>query len=235
LKVLIIEDDPNALETISLAFEIRWPGTAILPAADGRSGLRLVRTEYPDVVILDLGLPDIDGMEVLKEIRSFSDVPILIVTARGEQTSKLRGLELGSDDYIVKPFDPLELLTRVKAILRRASGSGLRPVEKPFACGDLTINFASREVTLKGQPLKLTPTEYDLLCHLATNEGRVLSHRTLLEKVWGAEYVDSPDFVKKYVYRLRQKIGDDPQNPTMILSERGVGYRLVHPTETPNG
>lgn len=229
MKVLIIEDDLVAVESVSLCFEIRWAGVQVISTAKGAGGAELVDTESPDVVILDLGLPDIDGMEVLRHIRSFSDVPLIILTGRDDQTTTVRGLELGADDYITKPFDPMVLLARVKAILRRSQMPELRGEEKAWVSGNLVIDLATRETTLSGKPVKLTPTEYQLLYHLVRNEGKVLSHRFLLQKVWGEEYIDSIEFIKKYIHRLREKLGDDLSNPKLILSERGMGYKLIRP------
>jgi DNA-binding response OmpR family regulator len=228
VKALVIEDSREIVEAVSLCFEFRWPGVAVVSTAKGSEGVELVETESPDVVILDLGLPDISGFEVLRQIRSFSDVPVIILTVRGEETDKVKGLELGADDYIVKPFSHLELLSRVKAVLRRAYMPQLRGDERPFVSDRLVIDFASREITVDKKPVKLTPTEYNLLCHLVRNEGTVLSQQTLLDKVGGAEFLEA-SYVKKYIQRLRGKLEDDPSNPKMLLTERGIGYKFVRP------
>jgi len=229
LKVLIIEDAPDIVETISLCFELRWPGVKVISTPEGSKGLTLVETESPDVIILDLGLPDMDGLEVLKDVRSFSNVPIIIVTVRGDEMDRVRGLELGADDYITKPFSHMELLARIKAVLRRTLIPELKAEEKSFYSPRLTIDFATRTVTVNGQPVRLTPTEYSLLHYLVLNEGAVLTHRALLEKVWGKEYTDSPDYLKVYIQRLRNKMEEDPGNPQLLISERGLGYKFVRP------
>jgi two-component system KDP operon response regulator KdpE len=229
MKVLVIEDNPGIVEAISLAFELRWPGVQTVSTAQGLKGVELVESEAPDVVILDLGLPDIEGFEVLRQTRQFSDAPVIILTVRGEEIDKIKGLELGADDYITKPFSHMEFLARVKAVLRRSQMPELKGNEKPFVRGELVIDFASREVTLAGKPVRLTPTEYNLLYYLVRNEGKVLSQQALLRKVWGEEYTDATEYIKKYIQRLRAKLGDDPQNPRMLLSERGVGYKFLRP------
>lgn len=229
MKALIIEDAPDIIETISLCFELRWPEVKVIATAKGNEGLTLVETESPDVVILDLGLPDVDGFEVLKDIRSFSNVPIIIVTVRGDEIDKVRGLELGADDYITKPFSHMELLARIQAVLRRTHLPEFRVAEKPFYSPGLTIDFASRTVTANGQAVNLTPTEYDLLRYLVLNEGTVLTHRALLERVWGEEYTDAPEYLKVYIQRLRNKLEADSANPQLLISERGVGYKFVRP------
>jgi len=199
----------------------------VLTAAEGIKGLKLAETESPDVVILDLGLPDMDGLDVLRELRSFSNVPLLILTVRGEEMDKVKGLEMGADDYVVKPFAPAEFLSRVKAVVRRCQFPDMKVGERPLVSGRLRIDFAAHEVTVNGQAVRLTPSEYKLLQYLARNEGRVLSNQLLLEKVWGPEYTTETDYIKVYMQRLREKIEDDPRNPRMLISERGVGYKFV--------
>ena len=229
MKVLIIEDNPEIVRTVSLCFQLRWQGATIMSAAEGAKGLQLVQTESPEIVILDLGLPDTDGFEVLKQIRLFSAVPVIILTVREDELDKVRGLEEGADDYITKPFSPLDLLARVKAVLRRSHGP--EPGEAnlpPITAGRLTIDFGSREVHLDSEPVHLTPNEFDLLAYMATNEGRVLSHGSLLNAVWGSEFIDVST-LKKYIYQLRLKLKDTEEPPSMILSERGVGYKFVAP------
>jgi DNA-binding response OmpR family regulator len=217
------------VEAVSLCFELRWPGAAVLSATEGEKGLEVLENDAPDIIILDLGLPDIDGYDVLRQVRRFSDVPIIILTVRGEEMDKVKGLELGADDYIVKPFAPAELLARVKAVLRRAQMPELRGDEKPIVTPKLSINLATREVIREGKAVKLSPTEYNLLYQLARNESKVLSHQMLLEKVWGSEYTDSTEYLKVYIQRLREKLEEDPSNPKMFISERGLGYKFVSP------
>jgi len=229
LKALIIENSPDIVEIVSLCFELRWPGVKIISAAEGAKGLTLTKTESPDVIILDLGLPDMDGLEVLKDIRSFSNVAVVILTARDDEMDKVRGLELGADDYITKPFGHMELLARIQAVMRRTRMPELKTEEKPFYSSRLSIDFATRTVTVDGQPVKLTPIEYNLLYYLVLNESTVLTHRALLEKVWGEEYTDSPEYLKVYIQRLRNKLEEDPAHPQLLISQRGIGYQFVRP------
>jgi len=229
MKVLVVEDDPGIIEVVSLCFQLRWSGTTVITAADGRKGIDLVETETPDVVILDIGLPDIDGYQVLKEIRRFSDVPVIMLTVRGEDTDIAKGLELGADDYITKPFSHIELIARVQAVLRRSQGLAITDEERPFTSGKLTVDFARNEVTLQGKPVKLTSTERKLLYHLIRNEGRILSHETLLSKVWGDNYNDARDLLRVHIQHLRQKLGDNTESPNIIVTEHGIGYKFVRP------
>ena len=229
MRVLIIDDSPDIIEVVSLCFKLRWPSVELTSSDKGQKGLELVETKCPDVVILDIGLPDIDGFEVLKRIRLFSDVPVVLLTVRGEEIDKLKGFELGADDYITKPFSHLELLARVRAMLRRRGSLQLGKHSEPFALGDLHIDFSMRQVIVQGREVKLAPIEYSLLSHLTRNAGRVMSHSELLEKVQGREYADASENLKVYVQRLRAKIEDDPSNPKLIITERGVGYRFAKP------
>ena len=231
MKALIIEDAPYIVESISLCFELRWPEVQVISTGEGNKGIVLAEAESPDIVILDLGLPDKDGFDVLKDIRSFSNVPVVIVTVRGEEIDRVRGLELGADDYITKPFSHMELLARVKAVLRRAHMPELRTGEEPFYSPNLSIDFATRTIIANGKQVKLTPTEYNLLHYLVLNAGTVLTHRALLEKVWGDEYTDAPEYLKVYIQRLRNKLEEDPAKPSFLLSERGVGYKFVRPQQ----
>ena len=229
MKVLVIDDSPEVTEAVALCFELRWPHSTIISALTGNKGVDLVEAESPDMVILDIGLPDIDGYEACRQIRSFSETPIIMLTVRDRDVDIARGLELGADDYITKPFSHIELLARVQAVMRRAqmlpSGAG----EPPFLAGDMWIDFNSREVKVKGEAIKLTPTEYSLLYHLVKNAGRVLTHRTILAKVWGPEYTDATNYLKVHIQHVRQKLGDDANCPRYVLTEHGVGYRFVKP------
>ena len=230
MKVVIIEDNPEIIEAVSLCFDLRWPDVEVASANEGIIGVALIERESPDIVILDIGLPDIDGFEVCRRIRLFSDVPIVILTVKDQEFDKVKGLELGADDYITKPFSHVELLARVKAVLRRSTMPELEKDKEPLTIGKLWIDFAAREVRVDRKEVKLTPTEYNLLHLLARNTGRVMPHRVLLEKVWGSDYGDATDYLKVYVQRLRVKLDDDPQDPKLILSERGVGYKLAKQT-----
>jgi two-component system, OmpR family, KDP operon response regulator KdpE len=228
--MLVVDDDANIVEAVTLGFQLQWQECEVITASDGDKGLDLFFEEQPDVVILDINLPEMNGFEVLKRIRQVSDVPILMLTARGEEMDKVKGLELGADDYITKPFGHLELFARIKAVLRRAEMPPPISAAPSFTIGDLAINFESRTISLKGKSVKLTPTEYNLLYHLVRNAGRVMSHETLLAKVWGDEYRNDVDYLKVYVSRLRNKLEDEPDKPRFILTERGLGYRFARPT-----
>ena len=229
MKVLVIEDDPGIIEVVSLCFQLRWSGTTVISASSGNKGLELVETESPDVVILDIGLPDVDGYQILKEIRRFSDVPVLMLTVRSEDTDVARGLELGADDYITKPFSHIELIARVQAVLRRAQGLPVTDEERPFISGKLSVDFNRNEVMLDGNLIKLTSTERKLLYHLIRNEGRILSHESLLTKVWGDSYVDARDLLRVHIQHLRQKLEDNIESPNIIVTEHGIGYKLIRP------
>ncbi len=222
MKTLIIDDDPDILEAVALCFEIRWPDTVVITATDGQSGMKQFRDQGADIVILDLGLPDMDGLEVCRQLREISEVPIIILTVRDQRKDIIRGLEMGADDYITKPFDQMELLARARSVLRRGTMQQTAN-EQSFSNGRLTINFDGREVRLDGNLIRLTPTEYNLLQHLAQNVGKLVTHREMLSKLWGQEYVDATDYLKVHVLHLRRKLGDDPSNPTMIATERGIG------------
>jgi DNA-binding response OmpR family regulator len=232
MKVLVIEDDPGIIEVVSLCFQLRWTGTTVISASSGRKGVELVETESPDVVILDIGLPDIDGYQVLKEVRHFSEVPVLMLTVRGEDTDIAKGLELGADDYITKPFSHIELIARVQAVLRRAQGLTVTDEEHPFVSGKLSVDFGRNEVLLGGQTIKLTSTERKLLYHLIRNEGRILSHESLLAKVWGDNYVDARDLLRVHIQHLRQKLEDNAETPNIIVTEHGIGYKFIRPSST---
>lgn len=227
MKVLIIEDDPGIVEVVSLCFQLRWGGSSLFSAATGAKGLELVEAESPDVVILDIGLPDMDGYQVLREIRRFSSVPVIMLTVRSEDTNIARGLELGADDYIVKPFSHIELIARVQAVLRRTQGISVTDDERPFASGKLLVNFTRNEVFLDNKPVKLTSTERKLLYHLIRNEGRTLSHESLLAKIWGETYMDARDLLRVHIQHLRQKLEDDAESPDIIVTEHGMGYKFV--------
>ena len=231
MKILVVDDAPEVVESVRLGFTLQWREVDVLGTGEGERALDLVEQESPDLVLLDVGLPDLDGYRVLERLREFSDVPVVMLTARDDTMDKVKGLELGADDYITKPFDHLELLARVKAVLRRLDMPAPKSRAPSFRAGDLEVDFAAQEARLRGGRLDLTPTEYKLLYHLVRNAGRVLPHGTLLAKVWGREYVDEVDYVRVYIRRLRDKLGDDPEHPRYIRTERGLGYRFVRPTE----
>jgi two-component system KDP operon response regulator KdpE len=229
MRILVVDDEPDVIESIRLGFALQWREVEVLGAADADAALDLVERESPDLVLLDIGLPGRDGFEVLRELREFSDVPVVMLTARDDAMDKVKGLELGADDYVTKPFNHLELMARVRAVLRRHDMPAPASRAPSFRSGDLEVDFARQEVRLRGERVDLTPTEYKLLYHLVRNAGHVLQHGTLLAKVWGREYVDETDYVRVYVRRLRDKLGDDPDHPRYIQTERRLGYRFLLP------
>ncbi|MCL0091077.1 response regulator transcription factor [Dehalococcoidia bacterium] len=228
MKVLVIEDDVATVEAIRLCLEIHRPDTSATLTAKGIEGIELLRGEAPDVVILDLGLPDIDGIRVLEQIRQFSDVPVLIVSARDTQDSIVKGLELGAEDYIVKPFDHRDLLERLDNVIRLSQMPRPRAGEVRIKGGGLEIDLGARRVTVSGNPVELTPIEWGLLTHLVENEGGMVPLQRLVREVWKNNSIDSLT-MRSTVSRLRTKLGDDPHAPRIILSEHGVGYRFVRP------
>jgi len=228
MKALVIDDAAEITDVVSLCFQLHWSNATVLSAQDGARGLELVEAESPDMVILDIGLPDMDGFEVLREIRRFSQVPVIMLTVRGEDTDVARGLELGADDYITKPFSHIELVARVRAVLRRIQGLPVSE-ERPFISGRLAVDFASKEVTVDGKPVRLTSTEYKLLYHLIKNEGHLLSHENLLNKVWGEDYQDARDLLRVHIQHIRQKLGDNGESSDIIVTEHGMGYKFVRP------
>ena len=226
MKVLVVDDDPDIIEAIGICFALRWPDAEVVEAPDGHTAIRKIPVERPDVVILDVGLPDTSGLEVCARIREKYDLPIIMLTARDGELDKVKGLEVGADDYITKPFSHLELLARIKAVLRRASIGEVPSGGPPFVRGQFEIDYAMRRVLLDGHRVALTPTEYNLLYHLARNFPAVVPHRTLLAKVWGRDYVDESDYLKVHVQRIRAKFGQLLPAAELIVNERGVGYRL---------
>jgi DNA-binding response OmpR family regulator len=223
MKVLVVDDEPDVIKVIAMSFRMQQPAWEVISAQDGPEALELIEQEHPTVVLLDVGLPEMSGFEVLKTIRLFSDVPVIMLTVKDDELSKVQGLELGADDYMTKPFSHLELLARVRAVLRRAQALPLAH-ERPFAGGDIHVDFARRQVTVRGQPVALTGTEYRLLYHLVRNAGQVLTHEALLARVWGREYTDEISYLKSYINRLRNKLERDTHHPEYILTEYGVGY-----------
>jgi DNA-binding response OmpR family regulator len=229
MKILIVEDSALVVESVSLAFQLQWADVEIVSSAGGGKAIDLVESERPDLVLLDVGLPDIDGYKVLEAIREFSDIPVIMLTARDETMDKVKGLELGADDYVTKPFDHLELLARIRSVLRRLDMPAPRSRIPSLKSGDLEVDFQVQEARLSGERLDLTPTEYKLLYHLVRNAGRILTHETLLSRVWGREYSNELDYLRVYIRRLRDKLKDDPTHPTYIRTERGTGYRFIAP------
>ena len=228
MKVLVIDDAPDILEVVTLTFEMRWPDSTIVSAPDGDTGVAMVDTENPSLVILDVGLPDMDGYAVCHEIRRFSDVPIIMLTVRDKEADIIKGLQLGADDFVTKPFRPIEFMARAQSVIRRSQSTPYSgDDERPFQHNNLRVDFNRHEVFLGDKQLKLTPTEYQLLYHLTKNAGRVMTHRTLLGRVWGREYLDETNYLKVHIKHLRQKLDDDPAEPRYILTERTVGYKFA--------
>ena len=231
MKVLLIEDNSEIVDIVTITLQLRWAEVTLVSTFLGNEGVELAKTEQPDLIMLDLGLPDIDGFQVLRQIRDFSDVPVVILTVRGEEMDKIKGLELGADDYIIKPFSPGELLARMKALLRRSSmskttGNVDGKSSVPSIKGKLRIDFTSGEVSIGDRLLKLGPREYELLHLLVTNEGAVLSKQALLKKVF-PEHEGDTRFVDVYINKLREKLGENPEKPQMILKEGETGYKFV--------
>jgi len=224
-RILVVDDEERMVRFIRMNLE--HDGFQVSEAFNGKEAIQKIRDVTPDLILLDVMMPDLDGFEVLETVREVSQVPVIMLTAKGEEDDRVRGLELGADDYVTKPFSPRELVSRVKAVLRRtegASGSmhGLIEVDER-----LKIDFDRREIWLEGKLVKLRPTEYRMLYHLVQNAGWVVTHDQLLTKVWGYEYRDEPHYVRLYINYLRQKLEANPSDPKYILTERGVGYRFV--------
>lgn len=230
MKILVVDDDPQMREAVTISLELHWQDATIIPAQDGEEGLRRFAETDPDVVLLDVSMPKKDGFTVLQEIRQVSDVPVLLLTARGEETAQVKGLELGADDYVVKPFSHLALLARIKAVLRRVDLPPPLRALPDFQAGDLAIRFQSQDVTVQGERVNLTPIEYKLLYHLARNAERTLPQRTLLDRVWGKDYDATAEYLKVYISRLRAKL-EHPGGPHYIETVRGTGYRFVRPPD----
>lgn len=224
-KILIVDDDPMLSELIG--YNLESEGYAIVRAQDGREGLRKFEAEQPDLVILDVSMPKLNGWEVCERIRAVSDTPVMMLTAQGQEEDIVRGLNLGADDYLTKPFQVRVLLARIRATLRRAHLSPEPEPEVTYADDYLVIDLADRRVTVGGEITKLTPTEYKLLAFLVENKGRILTFRQILENVWGFEYIDDIDYLRVYIWHLRKKIERDSKNPVYLLNELSTGYRFA--------
>lgn len=226
MKVLCVDDAPDILEVLNLSLKMRWSDVEVFKAEDGPTALALFEREDPGLLILDIGLPGMDGYEVIRRIRLYSGVPIVILSVRDEEQDIVKGLELGADEYITKPFSHLQLLARIQAVLRRAASTP-NSIEETIVVGELRINPNTREVYVGGRLACLTPTEYSILYHLARNIGRVLTHKALLSKVWGGDAVDDRHLLTVHMNHLRSKLGDTGQEPGMILTKRSIGYRMA--------
>jgi two-component system KDP operon response regulator KdpE len=220
-RVLVVDDEPAIRRFLRASLAAH--GYAIFEAGDGQSALSAVSADRPDLVILDLGLPDLDGIEVTRLLREWTRIPIIILSVRGQEADKIAALDAGADDYVTKPFGAGELLARMRVALRRAGQSGVEPV---FTSDDLRVDLTRRVVTVAGREVQLTPTEYDLLRVLVTNAGKVLTHRQLLREVWGMGYEQEMHMLRVNISNLRRKIEPNASRPRHIRTEPGVGYRL---------
>ena len=223
--ILVVDDEPRMVRFVRMNLELE--GYQVTEAGNGMEALEKVRDDLPDLILLDVMMPDMDGFETLKLLREISTVPVIMLTVKGDEEDRIRGLELGADDYVTKPFSPRELASRIRAVLRRTDMP--TPVPKTAIPIDdrLEIDFRQREVIVEGERIRLRPTEYRLLYHLVNNAGWVMTHEMLLSKVWGYEYRDETGLLRLYITYLRKKIEQDPGDPQYILTERGVGYRFV--------
>jgi two-component system, OmpR family, KDP operon response regulator KdpE len=221
-RVLVVDDDPHLLRALRIS--LRAAGHEVVTAPDGTSALRDAAETHPDVVVLDLGLPDLDGTEVLAGLRPWFTGPVLVLSARADSTDKVQALDAGADDYVTKPFDMAELLARLRAVLRRGNGE---PGEASVVTEHFTVDLAAKQVTVDGVPLRLTPTEWALLSELVRNPGRLVGQRELLQAVWGPAYERETNYLRVYLAQLRRKLEPDPGRPRYLLTEPGMGYRFM--------
>lgn len=224
MTILIVDDEARIRDFVRMNLEMEHYG--VLEASNGVEALEQLREHLPDLIVLDVTMPEMDGFETLRHIREVSTIPVIMLTVRQTDQDKIRGLDLGADDYLGKPFNPRELLSRIRALLRRSFMATPARKTEIVVDPDLKIDFSRREVIVRGQKVVLRPTEYRLLYHLVSNAGRLLTHETLLSKVWGHEYRDEAHYLRLYITYLRQKIEKDPAHPQYILTERGIGYRF---------
>ncbi len=228
--ILVVDDEPAILRAVGAGLEAR--GFRVVTAATGRAALDAITTEAPDVVVLDLNLPDVDGVEVCRRVREWSDVPIVVLSAEGSEHRKVLALDVGADDYVTKPFSMAELLARVRVALRHRGRAAGGPVvdDAVLVVGDVRLDVARHEVTVAGRAVDLTPKEFGFLALLARWPGRVLTHRAILQEVWGPEYGTETQYLRVYASQLRKKLADDPERPRLV-TEPGVGYRLLDPAD----
>ena len=224
--ILVVDDDPGILKLVSTNLDLE--GYQVITARDGTAAIQVVENQQPTLVVLDIMMPGIDGFQTCQGIREFSEVPIIMLTAKGRSEDVIQGLNVGADDYVIKPFSTEELLARVRAVLRRAKFPEEMP-QPPFASGELSIDFARHQVTAGGEEIMLTPTEYRILCLLARNAGRTITQDQLLTEVWGQEYCGDTHILQVAVARLRKKIHDDPGSPKYIVTRPGIGYTFKKP------
>lgn len=224
-RILVVDDEPRMRRFVRMNLDLE--GYDVIEADNGLTALSKVRDEMPDLVLLDVAMPELDGFETLEHIREVSAVPVIMLTVKSDEEDRIRGLDLGADDYVTKPFSPRELLSRIRAVLRRVEPAKSSMEEPLMVDEDLQIDFPRRAVIARGEHIKLRPTEYRLLSHLVDNAGWIVPQETLLAKVWGPEYRDDNQLLRLYITYLRKKIEPDPANPRYILTERGVGYQFV--------
>jgi two-component system KDP operon response regulator KdpE len=226
-KILVVDDEPHLVKLVRSNLEAQH--FKVITAMDGVSSLAMVEKEGPDLVILDIMLPGMDGFDVLQKIREFSSVPVIMLTAKDQDVDVVKGLSLGADDYVKKPFSVHELLARVEAVLRRAGHNEDVQARPPFVVDDFMMDFQQRKVTVRGKDVRVGPTEYKLLSQLVRNAGRVMLHADLLRKVWGPEYGGETEYLRVYISYLRNKLEEEPSHPKYILTEHGVGYSFRRP------
>jgi two-component system KDP operon response regulator KdpE len=223
--ILVVDDEPRMRQFIRMNLEVE--GARVLEAGDGTAAVSQVQAFLPDLVVLDVQMPEKDGFSTLRAIRGISEVPVIMLTVRADESDRIYGLDLGADDYLGKPFSPRELMSRIRAVLRRAQQAAV-PEETTLRIDDhLSIDFQRRAVLVDGESVRLRPTEWRLLYHLVQNAGWIMPHDLLLSRVWGPEYQGSDHYVRLYINYLRKKIEPDPANPKYILTEHGTGYRFV--------
>jgi two-component system KDP operon response regulator KdpE len=222
--ILVVEDEPQMQKFLRAALTAE--GYRVVEAGTGREALTLARTNNPDLVLLDLGLPDLDGMEVTRRLREWATMPILVISARGQEDDKVKALDCGANDYLTKPFGTNELMARIRVALRHHGRSGQEKAEASIKVGDLEIDFDKRQVFTAGREVHLTPNEYKLFAVMMRNAGKVLTHRQLLKDVWGPAYATQTQYLRVYMVQLRHKLEHEPARPKYLLTEPGVGYRL---------
>lgn len=227
--ILVVDDEPQIRRVMRTS--LTGEGYTVLEARSGEEALETLRSEHPDLVLLDINMPGISGLETCREIRSNSDVPIIMLTVRNTEKDKVRALDAGADDYVVKPFGVEELLARIRAALRRAAAA--EPVP-PFASPELQIDFERRKVTVKGRPVRLTPKEFELLRYLVANAGKPVPHRRLLQAVWGPDYGEETEYLRVFINQLRKKIEPDSRRPRYIHTDPWIGYRFERVAEKPS-
>ena len=230
-KIILVDDEPRIRDSVRMNLDVE--GFEVYEAANGQEAIEKIRLTLPDLVVLDVMMPHMDGFETLRELRRFSTVPVIMLTVKADERDVARGLELGADDYVAKPFSQMVLTARIKAVLRRTELPPPSPSKEIVVDDRLRMDFDRREVIVGGQQVQLRPTEFRLLFHLAADPGVVQTHEQLLSKVWGPEYRDASHYLRLYINYLRQKIEPDPATPIYILTERGVGYRFVDYTRRP--